>query len=306
MRLGTIALLGMAAAFLVAAVNEPPLRAMQWLKVEGGAEAMVAAVNYDSGVCLPNTITNEIAAGQILFRSPSLLGGQAAKARLSCQSCHLDGGDNPNFHFAGASSAPGTADVSNSFFSAAGGNGTFDPAVIPSLARQGKISRSAPGVLEDFLQELIVKEFAGEQPSLRVIDNLAAYIRALEPCKANSFRRQRGQLVQDFYLVTNAIGYAETAVQLGKADQERLAIAAARDILALMHERYDTAKTAKIARQIEQFSIDLGAASREANEDERFVLYESIDRAFFDYGAQLKAAEDDSLYNPAILRSALE
>ncbi|MGF7473737.1 hypothetical protein WFJ45_23635, partial [Salmonella enterica subsp. enterica serovar Minnesota] len=69
--------------------------------------------------------------GRAAFNSPLLLGGQAARAGLSCASCHRNGRGNPDFHFPGISGAPGTADVTASLLSSHRGDGQFNPKPIP-------------------------------------------------------------------------------------------------------------------------------------------------------------------------------
>ncbi|NJS15549.1 MAG: hypothetical protein HC788_14335, partial [Sphingopyxis sp.] len=130
-------------------------------------------------------ISVDAQAGEALFNSPSLLGGQAAKGGLSCASCHVNGRGNRHFVMTGVSDAPGTADVTNSFFSPARGNGRFDPVVIPDLALPGKVARDpAAAALEPFIRTLIVEEFSGSEPTPAMLGALAAYVRAVRPVRA--------------------------------------------------------------------------------------------------------------------------
>ena len=46
-----------------------------------------------------------------VFRTPELLGGQAARVGLSCDACHINGRNNPTFYIDGVSGLPGTVDV---------------------------------------------------------------------------------------------------------------------------------------------------------------------------------------------------
>ena len=76
----------------------------------------------------------KVEVGRAAFRTPVLLGGQAARAGINCETCHRDGRTNPDFLFPGVSGAPGTADVTNSLFSTHRGNGIDDPKPIPDLS----------------------------------------------------------------------------------------------------------------------------------------------------------------------------
>lgn len=277
---------------------------MQWLKVDGGPDAMVPAVNYDPGVCLAANPSQNALTGEILFRTPSLLGGQAAKAGLSCASCHVNGGDNPNFHFPNASGAPGTADVSNSFFSAAGGNETFDPMPIPNLAEPGKVSRTEPGQMEAFLNTLIVKEFAGEEPDAAALSALADYIRALRSCEVQD--ESGRSLSGDLALVERAALMAERRMAARDEDMARLLVAGARDTLGRIHERFAGDALRKERNSIEHTSITLYAASRETESSNRIASFAVWRETFHGLRLSLLLREDESLFNPERLRAALD
>jgi hypothetical protein len=73
--------------------------------------------------------------GRAAFRTPLLLGGQAARAGLSCASCHRNGRGNPDFLFPGLSGPPGTADITASLMSSHRGDGRFNPKPIPTYLR---------------------------------------------------------------------------------------------------------------------------------------------------------------------------
>lgn len=178
-----------------------------------------------------------VRSGRALFGTPTLLGGQAAKAGLSCASCHINGRDNPHFLLAGVSAAPGTADVTNSFFSAARGNGRFDPITIPDLAMPGKVSRSTDTrALEAFVRNLIVEEFGGREPTPAMLDALAAYVRAVRVCPDG---HSVGRRLSD-QLATIDDGVAAALLMIERRDLQGagLSIAAMRHQLGLIAERY--------------------------------------------------------------------
>ena len=168
-----------AARFTLALV---PLRALRWL---APGTDRVAALTTQPSECLPPAAIGDraVEVGRAAFRSPLLLGGQASRAGLSCNACHLQGRGNPDFAFPGLSGAPGTADVTSSLFSSHRGDGIANPVPIPDLsAANHKISRDpASPALADFINGLVVDEFDGAPPPPAVRAGLAAYVRALSP-----------------------------------------------------------------------------------------------------------------------------
>jgi hypothetical protein len=235
------AALASAALAAVAAGTGEPLSLLRW--TAPGAET--AAMNSQPFTCLSfdASLAAEVAAGQALFNSPALLGGQAAKAGLSCAACHVNGRDNPHFLMAGISDQAGTADVTSSFFSSARGNSRFDPVTIPDLAAPGKISRRAEsGALAAFIRMLIVEEFAGAEPSAAMLNALAHYVRAIRPCPAETPVMQARTLDDQLQLIDAALtgARAMAADDAGRRDAQAVAamIAAARHQLGLIAERY--------------------------------------------------------------------
>ncbi|HEX6377349.1 MAG TPA: hypothetical protein VFZ91_16700 [Allosphingosinicella sp.] len=175
--------------------------------------------------------------GRVAFRAPLLLGGQAARAGLSCVSCHLNGRANPDFLFPGLSSDPGTADVTASLISSHRGDGRFNPRPIPDLGGpraalrvpQDRSSRA----LESFIRGLIVEEFDGPEPSPAVLDGLAAYVRALRPEACGDGPRR--------VTLASRLALVDAAAELAMAEQgetRRLLLAAARSQLGAIDERF--------------------------------------------------------------------
>ncbi|AJA10604.1 hypothetical protein SKP52_18670 [Sphingopyxis fribergensis] len=178
-----------------------------------------------------------VRSGRALFAVPTLLGGQAAKAGLSCASCHINGRGNPHFLLAGVSVAPGTADVTNSFFSAARGNGRFDPVVIPDLAMPGKIARGTDTrALEAFVRNLIVEEFGGREPTPAMLAALAAYVRAVRACPEGQSVGRR--LADQLSAVDDGVAGAQLMIDRADLQGAQLSIAAMRHQLGLIAERY--------------------------------------------------------------------
>lgn len=196
----------------------------------------LALLSEQPATCLGSE-TPLVRSGRALFGVPTLLGGQAAKAGLSCASCHINGRDNPHFLLSGVSAAPGTADVTNSFFSAARGNAHFDPVAIPDLALPGKVSRNPDTrALEAFIRNLIVEEFGGREPTPAMLDALATYVRAVRTCRD---RQSVGRRLSDQLAVIDD-GVVSVQLLIDRADLQGagLSIAAMRHQLGLIAERY--------------------------------------------------------------------
>lgn len=243
-------------------------------------------------------------SGRALFGAPTLLGGQAAKAGLSCASCHINGRANPHFLLAGVSRVPGTADVTNSFFSASRGNGRFDPVVIPDLAMPGKVARDPDTrALEAFVRNLIVEEFGGREPTPEMLAALAAYVRAVRAC---SDEQSVGRRLGDQLAAIND-GVAGAQLMIDRADLQgaALSIASMRHQLGLIAERYTGPG---LGRERE----DLLAASRmlqAIGDGDAAQIGPGLARwkGEFDKGLakRLRGAEGRSLYNANRLAESL-
>ena len=230
--------IGLISGAALAGSTPPLLRSLVW--IAPGAELEALSVQPQS--CLTGNADDiAVRSGRALFNTPLLLGGQAAKAGLTCNSCHVSGRDNPHFFLRPLSSETGTADVTSSFFSMSRGNGRFDPIVIPDLAATGKISRDPQtGALDRFVRNLIVEEFSGAEPSKATLAALASYIRALRRCEGeringpNTLRRLDDQLA----IIFDAVEGAAHMAKAGEVSSARLLIGAARYQLGLIDERY--------------------------------------------------------------------
>src|SRR5262249_57957510 len=71
--------------------------------------------------------------GDLAFNSPSILGGLARQAGLSCATCHVNGAGNPRLFIPGLSSRPGTFDTTGLLFNPKAFNSLLDPVRVPSL-----------------------------------------------------------------------------------------------------------------------------------------------------------------------------
>ena len=121
--------------------------------------------------------------GDIAFGSPSILGGLARQAGISCETCHQQGAGNAKLFVPGLSSRPGNFDTTGPLFHAKADNGVLDPVTVPSLrgskylwpyGHDGRIAS-----LQEFVRNVVVNEFAGPEPSPQIVDALVAYVREI-------------------------------------------------------------------------------------------------------------------------------
>jgi hypothetical protein len=263
---GTATGLLLAAAALAAVAAGPPLRAARWLPLDRHAHALA----YEPSECLrppsdPQT-ARLVAIGRAAFRTPLLLGGQAARNGLSCDSCHRNGRGNTDFLFPGLSTAPGTADVTSSVMSSHRGDGVANPVPIPDLsgpAQLLKVSRDpADRALEGFIRGLIVEEFDGPAPTAMTLDGLAAYVRALSPrgCPNQDERPVRlSAFVNDARAAAQA---AQVALAAEDPATARLMLASARSALGMIDERYAAPALARDRALLRAADLELAAAQQ--------------------------------------------
>jgi hypothetical protein len=289
----------------LAADAGPPLRAMRWVPATADPVRAFATAPAEC-LRLPRDrdAALSVEVGRAAFRTPVLLGGQAARAGLSCETCHRAGRDNPDFQFPGASGDPGTADVTLSLFSSHRGNGVHDPKPIPDLAGPREKLKVVPADLPKFIHGLIVEEFDGPEPSPAVLGGLADYVRALEPAACPRPARvavTASTLMSD---ARRALVAARAELARGDRPTAVLMIAAARARLGLIDERYGGQPAPRDRlRAADAALADLQAAAREARPD----APAAVDRwlaASRPLEAVLRAQEPRSLFNPARLSQA--
>ena len=96
--------------------------------------------------------------GDLAFSSPTILGGVARQAGISCSTCHVNGASNPKLYIPGLSTRPGTFDTTGGLFNGKADNHALDSVTIPSLrgarylAPYGHDGRIAS--LRDFIRKL--------------------------------------------------------------------------------------------------------------------------------------------------------
>ena len=306
--LATLAALGLAAA---KASDLSVIHAARWL-APGVDPARALGTHFSE--CLPRLADPEasysVEIGRAAFRTPLLLGGQASRAGISCESCHQNGRDNPDFHFPGLSGAPGTADVTTSLFSTHLDDGVDNPRPIADLSGPKsalKVSQDAStGALERRAHGGVTEEFDGAEPPAAVIKGLADYMRALSPdaCPAQSRLPLRAE--DDLNNAVRAVRVA--AMALSKSDKPTaiLMLEAARSQLGLVNERYDAASVARSRALLAVASADLAsniAAIRAGRSgvDGRLAAWLAEEPG---WSAVVTAQESASLFNPARLAAA--
>lgn len=118
--------------------------------------------------------------GAAAFNNPLIMGEPARSMGITCNSCHDKTGNNTQFFVPGLSVRPGGVDVTNSFFARHGNNAIFDPLDIPDLrgirftAPYGRNGRFAS--LRDFVRNVIVNEFNGDEPDAILLDGMVVYM----------------------------------------------------------------------------------------------------------------------------------
>ena len=287
------------------------IRAMDWLAPDGYATALNSEpVTRLKMSGLNKKSIDKFIIGQTLFNTPTILGGQAAKAGISCASCHSNGRSNPYFQFPGVSGAPGTADVTHSFFSSFRGNATFDPVTIPDLTKAGKISRNPENDdLEKFVRDLIVEEFNGSEPSSASLTALAHYIRTISPPRDEGAKMKWMALGIEahFDRAEEAFYSAEQTLNAGDTNLAILLFAGARHQIGLVYERFQGSELTNEAQRLENLGQKLGLIQTAIRNDNAKTT--DLLRSWSDEFSRTKDLLDDkvelSLYNPDKLTAAL-
>jgi len=251
-----------------------------------------------------------VAIGRAAFRAPLLLGGQAARAGLSCASCHRNGRDNPYFLFPRLSGAPGTADVTSSFMSKHRGDGAFNPRPIPDLVAPPRLAPHdrQSRALERFTRGLIVEEFDGPEPSLAVLTGLADYVRAMAPGACPSAKSVAVTLDVMLFDAGAALAAASAAASAGggEGDREtsRLLISAARSTLERIDERFRLPGLEKSQAILRDADAELGTIRRMETAASAAAIQSWRER-WPARARQLRRQERRSLFSPATLRREL-
>ncbi len=294
-------------------LGDAPIRGMLW--VAKGADPVRALASAPTE-CLRRAADPALAAsveiGRAAFRSTTLLGGQAGRAGITCETCHRGGRSNPDFLFPGVSGAPGTADVTSSLFSSHRGNGVVDPKPIPDLSgpkARLKVSQApAEQALEPFIHGLITEEFDGPEPSPAVRQGLADYVRALSPAACPAKPRERLGVTLLMADTRRALTAARRSADIGDSATAIAMIGGARSRLGLIDERYAAPRLARARADLRAADRRL-AAAQTALHDHRpdataqIAAWLTASRAL---EAELAARQSASLFDPARLAASVK
>ena len=299
------------AASRAASLGDTPIRGLEWVaKTADPARALGSVPTECLKIPADPALAAKVEVGRAAFRTQVLLGGQAARAGVNCETCHRNGRTNPDFAFPGISGAPGTADVTSSLFSTHRGNGIDDPKPIPDLSGpKGKLKVDQdPGQtkLEPFIHGLITEEFDGPEPTPAVLAGLAAYVRALNPAACPARARQPLDVALLMSDARRALKAAQAETAAGDDATAILMVASARSRLGLIDERYAAPSLAKPRADLRAASARL-AAIQAALRDRRpdagpgLTAWLAGSRSL---EAELAAKEPQSLFDPARLAAA--
>ena len=301
-------MLGLAAAAPPAA---PPLRAMRWLAP--GVDPAVALTRRPTE-CLGKARDSETAylveLGRAAFRTPLLLGGQAARAGIDCETCHRGARGNPDFDFPGVSGAPGTADVTTSVLSSHRGDGIDNPKPIPDLSGPKaalKVSQEPSSAdLVGFIDGIVTQEFDGDEPPPAVLKGLAAYVRSLSPATCPATASESVTAAGALADVRRTLQAAMAAIDHGDGASAALMIASARSQLGDIDERYAGSALAAERASLERAAADLAAAQSDARRGAPtaktdLTIWLSAENA---WSRPVIAAAPASLYDPRRLVEA--
>ena len=267
------------------------IEALNWI---GDTADPLTHVLREPASCVRDDTPAAVTRGELLFESPLILGGQAAKIGLSCAACHRNGRDNPDFFLVGISGAPGTADVSNGFFSKQRADEIFNPVPIPDLTStdgRTRVNRFELGILEAFLAAQVVEEFEGQLPSQMIVDDLAAYIRALddEYCTADQTKMQSWR--DELKLLRAGAAY----INAEASPTEGAYIDAMRAALGRLNARYQAAASESVRDYLITLSRKLQAYPESTVTDEDLNTLED----------QLRVHDPRSFYQAETLAAAL-
>jgi hypothetical protein len=281
-----------------------PIRDARWLQTRDLATDLTH--QPEECLALPSDPAKRqsVEIGRIAFRAPLLLGGQAARAGMSCSTCHRNGRTNPDFHFPGLSGAPGTADVTSSIMSEHRGDGIFNPVTIPDLGGDpAKLKQKGTPHLRTFIHGLITQEFDGHEPPPRVLDGLTAYVNQISPAACKG--RTSSPVALDAMLadVDTAVRLAEEMLATGDEPTAIVMLRAARSSLGSIDERFRVPGD-EASRQLLQDS-DAELRGIELADKPTPAMFKAWRKDWPDRKRQLRSAEPRSLYSEAVLRQFL-
>jgi hypothetical protein len=308
-RSGLLILAGLLAGALAAT---PPLRALRWLAP--GADGARILTRRPSE-CLAVPVDPEraylVEVGRAAFRTPLILGGQAARAGIDCETCHRGGRRNEDFDFPGLSGAPGTADVTTFLFSSHRGDHIDNPKPIPDLSGPKaalKISQAAGSPdLTRFIHGLVTEEFDGAEPPPTVLAGLAAYVRALSPQACPGQGTERVSAAADLDDARRAVRGALAALARQDGETAMVMAGAARSMLGAVAERYGAAPLTPDVTLLRSADLDLAAAISDIRQGDPSATagLETWLARSRRWGPRVLADERRSYYNRSVLGATI-
>ena len=299
-----------AAALLLCGAVTPaafPLREARWLKsADIAADLTHQPIECRLPIADP-ALRHSAGIGRVAFRAPLLLGGQAARAGLSCSSCHRNGRSNEHFHFPGISGDAGTADVTASLMSSHRGDGIFNPKPIPDLAGDPaklKISRDPQNDdLKRFIHGLITQEFDGPEPPPAVLNGIVAYVRSLSPKACRGPQTAAIRLSEMLDDAEAAVRLADQSYAAGDSATGKVLISAARSTLGKIDERFQVAGGEKGRAALRDADGDLKAIELSDTVTER--MFQVWQGKWPARTRELRSEESRSLFSEARVRRLL-
>jgi hypothetical protein len=290
------------AALVIAGAAAPGQHLLREQAWTAPGEDLARAMLVMPGECAtPRTPESEI--GRALFRSPALLGGQAARAGLSCNACHSNGRVNANFLLPELTDRAGFADVMSEWASTVRGDGVMNPVAIPDLA--GVAGREAFGQardpsLEHFVRGVIEEEFASEALTDQALVGVVAYLHSLD---TKACADERAITLED---AASDVRRAVAAAQTADAPTARLLLLAAQDAVGRIVERLPPRYFGRDRSHFERLARELGVMRR-ADVHARLATAAPGWRARFDAAVtRVARREQHTYFNEAALRTALE
>ncbi len=136
--------------------------------------------NLNPTAYLSREMPEHLILGEVLFKSPFILGEKMAAQNISCHSCHPNGAATDRVVVTGNAPRPGLVDLTHKTIHAHGDNGRDDALRIPSLrgvrylAPYGHDGRMKS--LRDFTRDIVENTFAGAPLSETELSALVAYM----------------------------------------------------------------------------------------------------------------------------------
>ena len=287
-----------------AEADQIPIRDARWLQTRD----LAADLTHQPEECLalPSDPAKRrsVKIGRIAFRAPLLLGGQAARAGMSCSTCHRNGRTNPDFHFPGLSGAPGTADVTSSIMSEHRGDDIFNPKPIPDLGGDpAKLKQKGTSKLRSFIHGLITQEFDGHEPPAEVLDGLVDYVNSISPAACKGIASTPVALDSMLRDVDTAVSLAEDSLAGGDVPTALVMLRAARSTLGSIDERFRVPGDQSSRDVLLQADAELRAI--ETADAPTPSMFEAWRKDWPARERQLRSAEPRSLYSETVLRRFL-